>query len=223
MPRPACKAGDRIARDRRRRRSTTRRRRARRSAPAARPASPVPMRWRIERGGRAHGDRRHAGDRRSTTAAGSAASRSFPGQPPEMTSVRYGFVDGLTSAVTQTWQMSVADREDARQDDHRPGLAQEPERAGDDRRLRRPVGAPRPRLLPRLSRRRQRQSRRAQPAAAAGPRWRTPDVLSFRGRDRTSGLRVVARQAAARRGCHHAHDDVPGALQRHGPPAGLCQ
>jgi regulator of sigma E protease len=24
-----------------------------------------------------------------------------------MTSVRYGFVDGLTSAVTQTWQMSV--------------------------------------------------------------------------------------------------------------------
>ena len=42
----------------------------------------------------------------------------------------------------------------------------------------------------------------------------------FEARDGTAGLRVVARAAAARRGGHHAHDDVPGALQRHGPPAG---
>ena len=31
----------------------------------------------------------------------------FPGQPPEMVAVHYGVVDGLTSAVTQTWQMSA--------------------------------------------------------------------------------------------------------------------
>ena len=31
----------------------------------------------------------------------------FPGQAPEMTSVRYGPIEGLTSAATQTWQMSV--------------------------------------------------------------------------------------------------------------------
>ena len=108
------------------------------------------------------------------------------------------------SAVTQTWQMSALTVKMLGKMIDRPGLAQEPERAGDDRRLRRPVGAARPGLLPRLSRRGQRQSRRAQPAAAAGPRWRPPDVLSFRGRDGTSGLRVVARQAAAWRGCHHA-------------------
>jgi regulator of sigma E protease len=31
----------------------------------------------------------------------------FPGQPFEMVNVRYGAVEGLTQAVTQTWQMSV--------------------------------------------------------------------------------------------------------------------
>jgi regulator of sigma E protease len=31
---------------------------------------------------------------------------AYPGQPPEMVSVRYGVVDGFTSAVAQTWQMS---------------------------------------------------------------------------------------------------------------------
>ena len=30
----------------------------------------------------------------------------YPGQPPEMVSVRYGVVEGFTSAVSQTWQMS---------------------------------------------------------------------------------------------------------------------
>ena len=66
----------------------------------------VPMRWRIER----------AGTRLELVVtpaiaidAGNRVGRLelFPGQPPEMTSVRYGPVDGLTSAVTQTWQMSV--------------------------------------------------------------------------------------------------------------------
>jgi regulator of sigma E protease len=31
----------------------------------------------------------------------------FPGQPPEMITVRYGVVEGITQAVSQTWQMST--------------------------------------------------------------------------------------------------------------------
>jgi regulator of sigma E protease len=31
----------------------------------------------------------------------------FPGQPPEMVTVRYGLVEGFTQAVSQTWQMST--------------------------------------------------------------------------------------------------------------------
>jgi regulator of sigma E protease len=66
----------------------------------------VPMQWRIER----------AGSRLELVVtpaividAGNRVGRLelFPGQPPEMTSVRYGPIDGLTSAVTQTWQMSA--------------------------------------------------------------------------------------------------------------------
>jgi regulator of sigma E protease len=30
----------------------------------------------------------------------------YPGQPPAMVTVRYGFVDGFTEAATQTWQMA---------------------------------------------------------------------------------------------------------------------
>ncbi|MEO8309817.1 MAG: RIP metalloprotease RseP [Caldimonas sp.] len=66
----------------------------------------VPMRWRIER----------AGVRKDLVVtpavaidAGSRVGRLelYPGQPPEMTAVRYGPVEGLTSAFTQTWQMSA--------------------------------------------------------------------------------------------------------------------
>jgi regulator of sigma E protease len=66
----------------------------------------VPMRWRIER----------AGTRVELVVtpaividAGNRVGRLevFPGQPPEMTLVRYGLVDGFTSAVTQTWQMAA--------------------------------------------------------------------------------------------------------------------
>ncbi|MEO5844816.1 MAG: RIP metalloprotease RseP [Caldimonas sp.] len=66
----------------------------------------VPMRWRIER----------AGVRMDLLVtptvvidAGNRVGRLevFPGQPPEMMLVRYGLVEGLTSAFTQTWQMSV--------------------------------------------------------------------------------------------------------------------
>ena len=66
----------------------------------------VPMRWRIERNGARI-------DLVVTPAVvldgGSRVGRLelFPGQPPEITSVRYGAVEGLTSAFRQTWQMSV--------------------------------------------------------------------------------------------------------------------
>jgi len=66
----------------------------------------VPMRWRIERNGTRM-------DLVVTPAVvldgGSRVGRLelFPGQPPEITSVRYGAIEGLTSAFRQTWQMSV--------------------------------------------------------------------------------------------------------------------
>ena len=68
--------------------------------------SPVPMRWRIER----------AGQVLTLDVVPSIASEGsatvgrlglYPGQPPEMVTVRYGLVDGLTQAATQTWQMSA--------------------------------------------------------------------------------------------------------------------
>ena len=66
----------------------------------------VPMQWTVER----------AGTRLDlvvmpavVVADGKRIGRLevFPGRPPEMVSVRYGVVDGLTTAVTQTWQMSA--------------------------------------------------------------------------------------------------------------------
>ena len=66
----------------------------------------TPMQWRIERGGSKL-------DIAVTPAivvdAGNRIGRLeiVPGQAPEMVSVRYGAVEGLTSAVTQTWQMSA--------------------------------------------------------------------------------------------------------------------
>ena len=66
----------------------------------------VPMQWKVER----------AGTRLDlvvmpavVVADGKRIGRLevFPGRPPEMVSVRYGVVDGLTTAVTQTWQMSA--------------------------------------------------------------------------------------------------------------------
>jgi len=66
----------------------------------------VPMQWRIER----DGSRLELVVTPAIAIdAGTRVGRLelFPGKPPEMASVRYGFVDGLTSAVTQTWQMSA--------------------------------------------------------------------------------------------------------------------
>ena len=74
------------------------------------------------------------------------------GQPPRDGAGALRADRGLTSAVTQTWQMSVLTVKMLGKMIIGQASLQEPERAGDDRRLRRPVGAPRPGLLPRLSR-----------------------------------------------------------------------
>jgi len=69
-------------------------------------ASTVPMRWRVERG-TARLDL--VVTPRPTIEAGHRIGRIevFPGQLPQMVSVHYGFVEGFTSAVSQTWQMSA--------------------------------------------------------------------------------------------------------------------
>jgi regulator of sigma E protease len=68
--------------------------------------APQPMRWRIERGATRM---ELVVTPQIAIDAGSRVGRLelYPGQPPEMTSVRYGPIEGLTSAVTQTWQMST--------------------------------------------------------------------------------------------------------------------
>ena len=93
-------------------------------------------------------------------------------------------LDGLTSAVTQTWQMSALTVKmlgkmmiGQASLKNLSGPVTIADYAGQSVRLGLAY------YLGFLAR--QRQSRRAEPAAAAGPRWRTPDVLSFRGCDGT--------------------------------------
>jgi regulator of sigma E protease len=65
-----------------------------------------PMHWRVLRGG-------HALDLTVTPAVviegGARVGRIevYPGQPPEMVAVRYGPVDGIGKAFSQTWEMST--------------------------------------------------------------------------------------------------------------------
>jgi regulator of sigma E protease len=67
---------------------------------------PHPMQWRVERGGQTI-------DLTVTPAVVREGERRigrigvFPGQPFEMVNVRYGFVEGLSEAFKQTWQMSA--------------------------------------------------------------------------------------------------------------------
>ncbi len=65
-----------------------------------------PMRWRVER----------AGQTIETTVTPAVAVVNgervgrlelYPGQPPEMVLVRYGFVDGIAKAFSRTWEMSA--------------------------------------------------------------------------------------------------------------------
>ncbi len=69
-------------------------------------ASVTPMRWRVERGATRLD---LVVTPRTVIEAGRRIGRIevFPGQPPRMVAVRYGVVEGFTSAVAQTWQMSA--------------------------------------------------------------------------------------------------------------------
>lgn len=65
-----------------------------------------PMRWRVERDGRTIELTVTPNIVRDN---GRTIGRVelVPGQPPEMVTVRYGVVEGLTQGITQTWQMST--------------------------------------------------------------------------------------------------------------------
>jgi regulator of sigma E protease len=68
--------------------------------------TPKTMLWRVERGGQVL---ELPVTPVLVTEAGQQIGRIgvYPGQPPEMVLVRYGPVDGLVQAVSQTWQMST--------------------------------------------------------------------------------------------------------------------
>ena len=68
--------------------------------------TPKTMLWRVERGGQML---ELPVTPVLVTEAGQQIGRIgvYPGQPPEMVLVRYGPVDGLVQAVSQTWQMST--------------------------------------------------------------------------------------------------------------------
>ena len=68
--------------------------------------TPRTMQWRVERGGQMM---ELPVTPVLVTEAGQQIGRIgvYPGQPPEMVLVRYGPVDGLVQAVSQTWQMST--------------------------------------------------------------------------------------------------------------------
>jgi regulator of sigma E protease len=73
---------------------------------SGRSGSAQPMAWRVERAGRTL----ELNVVPAVVAdAGQRVGRIevFPGQPPQMALVRYGFVDGLTRAVSRTWEMST--------------------------------------------------------------------------------------------------------------------
>ncbi len=66
----------------------------------------TPMRWRVQRGAQML----ELTVRPAVVVdGGSRIGRieAFPGQPPEMVAVRYGPLDGLTKAFSQTWDMSA--------------------------------------------------------------------------------------------------------------------
>ena len=68
--------------------------------------APRTMQWRVERAGQVL---ELAVTPTVVAEAGERVGRIgvFPGQPPEMVTVQYGVFDGLSRAVTQTWQMST--------------------------------------------------------------------------------------------------------------------
>ena len=64
------------------------------------------MHWQIERQGRLI-DLNITPELVEEAGVKSARINVVPGQPPEMIEVRYGFIEGITKAASQTWQMST--------------------------------------------------------------------------------------------------------------------
>src|SRR6185369_5374907 len=100
---------------------------------------------------------------------------------------------------------------------HRRGLAQEPERTADDRRLRGQIGQSGPDPVPGVPGLDQREPGGVEPAAAAGLGRRAPDVLSLGGRYGQGSLRRLDGTPAAWGRGSAAGDDVDRAVQRRHP------
>ena len=137
---------------------------------------------------------------------------AFIGKPPEMVTVSYGLIDGLTEAASRTWDMSALTLKmmgrmliGEASLKNLSGPLTIADYAGQSARLGLAYYLG---FLAVVSI----SLGRVEPASVADARWRAPDVLSFRSSDRAAGLRVVARPAATWRCGHHAHDDVAGPL-----------
>jgi len=65
------------------------------------------MQWRLERSGQVIELPVTPAIARDSAGKPIGRVELVPGQPPEMVTVRYGVVDGLSQAVSQTWQMSA--------------------------------------------------------------------------------------------------------------------
>ncbi|MFT3955595.1 MAG: RIP metalloprotease RseP [Piscinibacter sp.] len=64
------------------------------------------MQWRVERNGQTL-DIAVTPNLASDGSTSIGRIEAYPGQPPQMVTVRYGVVEGLTRAVTRTWEMSA--------------------------------------------------------------------------------------------------------------------
>ena len=107
--------------------------------------------------------------------------RLSSGAPPELVTVRYGPLDGLWQGAVRTWEVSVLTLRmmgrmliGEASLKNLSGPLTIADYAGK-------IGQPGLDALPAVSGADQRQSGRAESAAAAGPRWGAPDVLSLGG------------------------------------------
>ncbi|EWS55775.1 Regulator of sigma E protease [Methylibium sp. T29] len=153
---------------------------------AVRDGVPVPMAWEVQRGS----------ERLSLTvmpglltdgARSVGRIEAYVGQAPETITVRYGVVDGLVRGAQRTWEVAALSLRmlgkmliGEASLKNLSGPLTIADYAGQSAQL----GW----LLPRLPRTGERQSRRAQSAAVADARRRTPHVSSFRRSDRAAGL-----------------------------------